>query len=209
MQRYVLTSLTSVLEELLTHPPPLVFVYDSFGGECNSQLEILAPFASCMTNKAVWFSLMCEDLAVAHSAAPSVVPTATPSSLSSGAKADIGVGVAVFGLLLIGLLVALVVRNNKKKRKRLALESAMVEADSKAELPSNENKGAARAELPPQTAMNVRPVEAPGDQHWPRPPELEGDTVVGSAVGDEIETHPRQGEQVNPGVVHLRQHLDS
>lgn len=215
MRRQVLTNLTpsrSAIEELLT-PSSLVTLYGSDVPYCSSHTKFLATFSSCMTNETVsQFSVDCQDAAVASSAAPSVVPTATPSSsdsgLSSGAKAGIGVGAAVGGLLVIGLLVGLVVRNKKKKRKRLELESA-VEADSKAppyssELPPNEKKGAP-TELPPQTALNIHPVEVPGDQHWRRPQELEGDTVVGSAVGDEIETHPRQGEQVNPGVVHLRQ----
>lgn len=155
-----------------------VTVYGEDPPYCSSDTKFLADFQNCVTNTTVnQFSVDCQD---ASAATP--VPSKLQSGLSGGAKAGIAVAAVVVGLGLVALLVGLVVRNNRRKRRSLTPKA--LEADSNpaappysAELPPHEKKAA--VELPLDT--NV-PVEAPGDEHWPPPQELEGDIAARSEM---------------------------
>jgi hypothetical protein len=174
-----------------------VTVYGNDVAYCSSNKKSISSLGSCMTNTTVnQFSVDCTDVAAATSDAPAVAATATAithgsssSGLSTGAKAGIGIGAAIGGLLLVAILVFFVVRNNKKKRQaaKSTEESGVLEADStpavppySSELPPDEKKPP--VELPPHhTGHPV--VEAPGDEHWPAPRELEGDRVQSEMEG--------------------------
>jgi hypothetical protein len=171
-----------------------------------------------MTNTTVdQFSVDCQNEAVATTSAPSVAAssasssssspsntdTDTDSGLSAGAKAGIGIGAAVGGLFLVGLLVFVVVRRYNNKKRREVDSSGTVEADSTPAVPpysselsqgNEKNKPAAPAELPPGASM---PVEAPGDEHWPGPQELQGDLAKQSEMEGSIPipTAKRESEQ--------------
>ncbi|KIX09636.1 uncharacterized protein Z518_00717 [Rhinocladiella mackenziei CBS 650.93] len=178
-----------------------VTVYGTDPPFCSSDLKFIAPFSDCMTNTTVnQFSVDCQDYSVATASAPAIAPTATaaPSTdegLSTGAKAGIGIGAAVGGLVFIALLVFFVMRNNKRKKREM--EAGRVEADSKpavppysTELPPDEKK--VPVELPPQAMI---PVEAPGDRHWPPPQELEGDRTVQSEMEGSLPTSKEDVKQ--------------
>jgi hypothetical protein len=151
------------------------------------------------------FSVDCQDLSVATSAIPSVVPTGAPNpsvatstasslsdgtstdaGLSGGAKAGIAIGAAVVGLGLVALLVFFVIRSNRKKRREI--EAARVqEVDSQPSAPAytelpyqNEKKNATEmhAAVPQEIASSMMvPVEAPGDETWGQPQELPADSA--------------------------------
>ncbi|EXJ75765.1 uncharacterized protein A1O5_00272 [Cladophialophora psammophila CBS 110553] len=177
-----------------------VTVYGSDVPYCSSTTLFLAPFSDCMTATNVsQFSVDCQDLSVATSAVPSVVPTGAPnpstgttsssssssdSGLSGGAKAGIAIAAAVGGLFLVALIVFLVVRNNRKKRQDME-SKRILEADSQpaappysAEMPPNEKKGPVE-----MASAAMVPVEAPGDAHWPPPQEMPGDYIHSEMEG--------------------------
>lgn len=138
-----------------------------------------------MTNTTVnQFSVDCQDASAATSSpTATAVPSGSNSGLSGRAKAGIAVASVVVGLGLITLLVTLVVRDNRRKRrpmtpKALEADSNPVAPPYSAELAPDEKKPA--VELPPDA--NV-PVEAPGDEHWPPPQELEGDIARSEMEG--------------------------
>ena len=158
---------------------------------CSSNIRSIAGFTDCLTNATVnQFSVDCQDTSIATASAPSVLASSTtvPTSssnqgLSGGAKAGIAIAAAVGGVIFITLLVFLVIKNNRKKKQEM--EEGILEADSRtatlppysSELPPDEKRRP--VELPPQCMI---PVEAPGDEKWPVPQELEGDTTVQSEM---------------------------
>ncbi|KAK5191915.1 hypothetical protein LTR99_008354 [Exophiala xenobiotica] len=191
-----------------------VTIYGTDTPYCSSHTKFIASLSDCMTNTTVdQFSVDCQNEAVATTSAPSVAPSSASSSspsntdthpgLSAGAKAGIGIGAAVGGLFLVGLLVFVVVRRHNKKKRREVDSSGTVEADSTPAVPpysaelsqgNEKNKPAAAAELPPAASM---PVEAPGDDHWPGPQELQGDLAKQSEMEGSIPipTAKRESEQ--------------
>jgi len=122
------------------------------------------------------FSVDCQDYSVAISSPPDIFAGSTPESgddtssdgLSAGAKAGIGVAAAAFVIILTGLIVFFVIRNNRKRRQAMGArgiheaEANPVSAPPYSELPPDEKRKP--VELPPQ---HMIPVEAPGDHAWP------------------------------------------
>jgi hypothetical protein len=158
------------------------------------------------------FSVDCQDLSVATSAVPSVVPTGAPNpkqttstatfvsdssdtGLSGGAKAGIAIGAAVLGLGLVGVLVFFVIRNNRKKRQDMEARRVQ-EADSQppaghyTEMPlHNEKRGALEmyAAVPQEIASSeMEPVEAPSDGRWGPRQELPGDYAPSEKEGSAV-----------------------
>ena len=202
MCRYVRLTDVLFMMRKLNHSASAVTVYGADTPYCSSDTKFIASLSDCMTNTTVnQFSVDCQDEAVATASAPAVAATATSSpsnpdpGLSAGAKAGIGIGAAVGGLFLVGLLVFVVVRHNKKKRREV--DSGTVEADSTPAVPpysSELSQGEKNkpAELPPQASI---PVEAPGDKHWPAPQELQGDLAKQSEMEGSIPTAKGDSEQ--------------
>ncbi len=194
--------------------PYQVTVYGSDIAYCSSMNLFLAPFSSCMTATNVsQFSVDCQDLSVATSAVPSVLPTGAPNptgstangtasagssntdaGLSGGAKAGIAIGAAVVGLGLVALLVFFVVRSNR--RRRADMEARRIqEADSQPavppymEMPQNEKKSTMEmhAAVPQEIASSqMVPVEAPGDERWGPRQELPGDYEPSEKEGSTV-----------------------
>ncbi|KAJ9617170.1 hypothetical protein H2200_000891 [Cladophialophora chaetospira] len=190
-----------------------VTVYGSDVPYCSSTTLFLAPFSDCMTATNVsQFSVDCQDLSVATSAVPSVVPTgaADPigstgngtsstsvhkdTGLSGGAKAGIAIGAAVVGLGLVALLVFFVARNNRKMKadmeaRRVLEADSNPAAPSQSEMPPNEKKSAMEmhAAVPQEIASSeMVAVEAPGDEHWRPRQELPGDYAPSEKEGSNV-----------------------
>ncbi|KEF54818.1 uncharacterized protein A1O9_09260 [Exophiala aquamarina CBS 119918] len=156
-----------------------VTIYGNDTAFCSSTINLkVAPFGDCITDMSVnQFSVDCQDYSVAISSPPNIFAGAdsTPvedsngGGLSGGAKAGIGVAAAAFVIILVGLIVFLVIRNNRRKRQNVD-HDGIAEADSTqaaappySELPPDSEKKRP-VELPPQQMI---PVEAPGDHAWP------------------------------------------
>ncbi|KAK5462525.1 hypothetical protein LTS15_002237 [Exophiala xenobiotica] len=192
-----------------------VTVYGTDIPYCSSDTKFIASLSDCMTNTTIdQFSVDCQNEAIATTSAPSVAAssassssspsnTDTDSGPSAGAKAGIGIGAAVGGLFLVGLLVFVVVRRYNNKKRRGVDSSGTLEADSTPAVPpysselsqgNEKNKPAAAAGLPSRASM---PVEAPGDEHWPGPQELQGDLAKQSEMEGSIPipTAKRESEQ--------------
>ncbi len=202
MWRYVRLIDVLFMMRKLNQSASAVTVYGSDIPYCSSDTKSIASLSDCMTNTTVnQFSVDCQDEAIATASAPSVAPTATSSpsttdsSLSAGAKAGIGIGAAVGGLFLVGLLVFVAVRYNRKRRREV--DSSTVEADPTPAVPPyssglSQGEKNGPVELPPQASI---PVEAPGDEHWPAPQELQGDLAKQSEMEGSMPTAKGNSEQ--------------
>lgn len=179
-----------------------VTIYGSDLEYCSSAQVSIANFGACMTNTTVnQFSVDCQDYNIATSDAPAsyVSPAATrtnsPSSpasaspsnsalaedgLSTGAKAGIGIGIALVVVLLIAGGVFFVIRRRRSARKAAATtgqgpQMGELHGDNRrpTEAPPGysedggrrQNTNVAYWQKTPRTP-NAAPVEAEGDHNW-------------------------------------------